>query len=311
MRGAAEVRHGYTLDHLHALAKIAVRRAWSRAADYTDRLDTAWYGITEHLCAAASPPQPWDLIEAGRSAVDQMIKDDLRQHGARRRDPYEGAQSARNYWRFWWDQATPVPSCENQVVDRHAFRQIWPLLSARHRQALAALAAYEDYPRAAAAMGITTGTFQVHISRARRAFLAHWHEGEKPSRVWGTDRRARATRTPGEQSSGRRRPPTRPVKRRRGRPEHQLVHGRASTYTNHGCRCASCTQAATVRAAAYRRARGARPRSLLTDAHRAEATRLRQAGRTWREIGIALDISQTSAIRAVNGRAPARPRRPE
>ncbi len=177
MHGGTEVRHGYTLDHLHALAKVAVNRAWSRAADYGERLEAAWYGIAEHLCATASPPRPWDLIKAGTDAVDHMIADDLRQHGTRLGDPYEGPESARNYWRFWWDQAVPAPSCESRVVERQALRQIWPLLPARHRQALTALAAYGDYRLAAASMGITAGTFGVHISRARRVFLAHWHEG--------------------------------------------------------------------------------------------------------------------------------------
>jgi DNA-directed RNA polymerase specialized sigma24 family protein len=256
MHGGTEVRHGYTLDHLHVLAKMAVNRAWSRAADYVERLEAAWFGVAEHLSAAASRPQSWDLIHAGRVAVDQMIDADLRQHGTRLRDPYEGPESARNYWRYWWDQAVPAPSCENRVVERQALRQIWPLLSARHREALAALAAYQDYQLAAASMGITTGTFQVHISRARRAFLAYWHEGEKPSRTWGTDRRRGNNRDPGERPARKRRPATRAVARRRGRPERELVHGCATTYTNHGCRCGPCTRAVTAKAAEYRRASG-------------------------------------------------------
>jgi hypothetical protein len=69
MPGTAEVRHGYTLDHLHVLAKLAVSRAWSRAANYVERLEAAWYGITEHLCAAAAPPQSWARIEGNLSSL--------------------------------------------------------------------------------------------------------------------------------------------------------------------------------------------------------------------------------------------------
>lgn len=308
-RGGAEVRHGYTLDHLHVLAKIAVDRAWSRAAGYAERLEAAWYGIVEHLSAAGSPPQSWDLIDAGRSAVDQVIRADLRQNGIRLRDPYEGRESARNYWRYWWHQAAPAPSCENRVVERHALGQIWPLLSERHRQALTALAACEDYRLAAASMGITVGTFQVHVSKARKAFLAYWHEGEQPSGVWGTDRRRGNNQAPGERGTAPRRPATRAVTRRRGRPGRPLVHGTASAYTNHGCRCVSCTQAQTLKAAERRRAAGIQPRKRVTDAQRAEAARLRGEGRSWRAIGTALGISDVSAIRAVNGRAPVPVRR--
>jgi len=172
-------------------------------------------------------------------------------------------------------------------------------------RALAALATWEDYDLAAEAMGITRGTFGVHIARARREFLALWHEHEQPSRTWGTDRRrgnegARAA-TPPHRAAAR------AVNRRKGRgPERELVHGRASTYTNHGCRCPDCTRAATEQAAAGRRAAGVQPRNLLTPERRARAAQLRAEGRTWREVGDALGVSQASAIRAVNGRDPAR-----
>lgn len=303
-RGTAIVRHGFSVDHLHVLAKMAVNRAWSQAADYPDRIEAAWSGICEHLCAVADPPQPWDLIHAGRAAVDQMAKDELRHHGTRHRDAYEGPGSARNFLRYWWDQGVPAASCENRVVDAVALQQIWPRLSARHREALTALAAFEDYRAAAASMGITPGTFKVHISKARQAFLAMWHEGEQPSRVWGTDRRRGNNKQPGDRAA-KRRPATRAVARRAGRPQTARVHGRASTYTNHRCRCIPCTQAATAEATRARRALGIQPRKVLTNGDRAEAARLRKAGKTWREIGEILGFSEATAIRAVNGREPA------
>jgi hypothetical protein len=301
-RGDAIVRHGFSLEHLHVLAKMAVNSAFSRAADYPDRLEAAWFGICEHLCAAPDPPQSRELIHAGRAAVDQVTRDELRHHGTRNRDPYEGSRSASSFQRYWWDQARPAPSCENRVVDVVAMRQIWPRLSARHRQALAALAAFEDYQAAAASMGITVGTFNVHISKARKAFLVLWHEGEPPSRVWGTDRRRGNNSQPRERATAKRRPASRAVTRRAGRPETARTHGRATTYTNHQCRCIPCTQAAADEATRKRRARGIEPRKVITDTHRARAAELRHQGKPWREIGEILGFSQATVTRAVNGR---------
>jgi hypothetical protein len=295
-----EVLHGYTLGNLHSLAKMAVNWSRSRAADYADRLDTAQYGVSEYLCAAGTPPRPWDLIHAGADAVDRMIAGELRQHGNRYRDAYNGPESAPGYWRFWWDQAVPAPSCENKVVDKVALGQIWPRLRERHREALAALAAFGDYQLAAKSMGIAPGTFNVHVSHARKAFLALWHEGEEPSRPWGTDRRRDAG--PG----GPKRPATKAVTRRAGRPVHELVHGRASTYANHACRCAPCTEAATAKARESRRANGTQVRKTVTAEQKAQAAALRAEGRTWAQVGAALGVSGVTAIRAVNGREPAR-----
>jgi hypothetical protein len=304
-----EVLHGYTLDRLQALARIAAGTAWSQAADYDSRLENAWYGIAAHLAAASEPPLPRDLVEAGRTEIDGTASADARQHGRARparRHPGDryGDGLAPRFRTFWWDQSLPVPSCENRVVERLALAQIWPRLSQRHREALAALAALEDYDLAAAAMGITRGTFNVHVSRARREFLALWHEHEQPSRPWGTDRRRGNGGRPA--AAPRHRAAARAVNRRQGRPEREITHGRASTYTNHGCRCPGCTRAATGQATASRRAAGMQPRNLVTPERRAAAARLRAEGLSWRKVGEALGMSQASAIRAVNGRAPAR-----
>jgi hypothetical protein len=74
-------------------------------------------------------------------------------------------------------------------VDRAALWQIWSQLEERHRVALLALATHEDYQAAADAMGVPYATYVTRVRRARHAFYALWHEGETPSRPWGTDRR--------------------------------------------------------------------------------------------------------------------------
>ncbi|GLU46538.1 hypothetical protein [Nocardiopsis ansamitocini] len=41
---------------------------------------------------------------------------------------------------------------------------------------------------------MTQGSYYSLVSRARKAFLALWHEGETPSRPWGNDVRGKGPR---------------------------------------------------------------------------------------------------------------------
>jgi hypothetical protein len=49
-----------------------------------------------------------------------------------------------------------------------------------------ALAIHGTYDKAAASLGKTHRAFVSQLSRARKQFLQLWHEGEQPSRIWGT-----------------------------------------------------------------------------------------------------------------------------
>lgn len=184
-----QVRCGYTLNDLHRLANLAVDNAFSRAADYAERYDVAWFAIVEALYASTETPSFSELVLAGRTAVDGVNRAELRHHGFARHDSYAGAESGVNFLRFWWWHTKNGQSCELHIVERVALDQIWPQLSNTHQQVLTALAVHEDYRRAAEALGKTYATFRVHVANARKQFLALWHEGEQPSRVWGTDRR--------------------------------------------------------------------------------------------------------------------------
>jgi hypothetical protein len=53
--------------------------------------------------------------------------------------------------------------------------------------AFLALAAHNDYTKAAQAVGYPYSTFSALICEARAELLARWHEGETPSRLWATD----------------------------------------------------------------------------------------------------------------------------
>ncbi|MER5696054.1 hypothetical protein ACWDBO_30160 [Streptomyces mirabilis] len=291
--------HGYTLDDLHHLSRHVVHSdRWYTAADIEDRYDTAWHAIVEHLLTATEPPTRRDLFQAGLRGSDQSVRQHQQAHGYNHHQP--GAGTRPRFERYWTTTAAHTPSPEDRVVDRRALAQIWPRLTPRQQQALTALAATDDYQQAAALLQVTPGTFHVLISKARQRFLALWHEGEQASRIWGTDRRV-GSRTDTTPAATKRRPPTRAVRRRTGRPQHKLKHGSASTYTNHACRCTPCTAAATDQARESNRANGAVPRRRITVSQLADIRRRKTAGEAVRAIAAELGFSDTYLYRLLAG----------
>jgi DNA-directed RNA polymerase specialized sigma24 family protein len=291
--------HGYTLDDLHHLSRYVVHSdRWHTAGDIEDRYDTAWHAIVEHLLTAPEPPTRHDLFQAGLRGSDQAVRQRLQAHGYNHHQPGTGTRP--RFEGYWTTTAAPIPSPEDRVVDRHALAQIWPRLTPRQQQALTALAATDDYQQAAALLGVTPGTFNVLVSKARRRFLALWHEGEQPSHIWGTDRRV-GSRTATTPAATKRRPPTRAVTRRTGRPQHKLVHGRASTYTNHACRCVPCTKAASAEAKQRNRANGATPRRRITVSQLADIRRRRTDGESVKAIAAELEFADTYLYRLLAG----------
>jgi hypothetical protein len=186
--GPTELRHGYTLDDLHRLANIAVHAdPWHRAMDVVDRLEIAWSAIAEQLYACEERPAEHDLIRDARTAISGDWVKERSAHGVSAGDPYAGRAAAPNYQRFWF--ATPAPSPENRVVDRIAVQQILPTLRRFEREALLALATFDDYASAERALGIAEKTLPQRVKSAREAFRELWHEGETPSGQWRRDRR--------------------------------------------------------------------------------------------------------------------------
>jgi hypothetical protein len=193
LRGAEDtkLRHGYTLRDIEHLAHAAVHRdVWHQSLPLADRLDIAWSAIVEHLYSCEEQPTKASLIRAAWAALRHKVEDEWHTHGVcRTTSVYDGDQVMPNFWRFWWTQAGPTPSPEDRVVEGAALRQIWAALSPPHQAVLAALAALDDYGMAAQSLGRRRQTLVTQVSRARREFLALWHEHEAPSRPWGTDRR--------------------------------------------------------------------------------------------------------------------------
>jgi hypothetical protein len=95
---------------------------------------------------------------------------------------------SRAFVRYWTSASAPAHSHEDHIVDRLALAQIWTALKPAHRQVLTALAEHEDRRRAERSLNMDPPAFTRALGRARRAFLALWHEGETPSQLWGYDR---------------------------------------------------------------------------------------------------------------------------
>jgi hypothetical protein len=184
-----ELRHGYTLDSLTRMAHFAAchRKPWHQGIELPVRFEVAWAAIAEHLYAAQEPPTSADLVRAAWEAI-RAHADSRRQFLGRAHDGPDGP--GRNFERYWRAVAGPADGPEERLVERLALAQIWPHLTKANQDALTALAAHDDYQRAATALGIPYKTFVSRISEGRRQFLALWHDGEAPSRPWVRDRRA-------------------------------------------------------------------------------------------------------------------------
>lgn len=190
-RGLLEVRHGYTLADLDAMARAATIADRSMAMDLQDRRDIAWSAIAEALWTAETPPRRRELIGAGLGAIYGAVREEKRHGGYADRAWESGYGSAPGFSKYWYPLRV-VRSHEGRIVERAAVEQVLAALGAPYRDALIALAVRGDYRSAARALGITDPAFRARISRARRDALGYWFEGETPRRVRTSDRRVRA-----------------------------------------------------------------------------------------------------------------------
>jgi hypothetical protein len=159
--------------------------------DASDRFEPAWGAIVECLYAADEPPSRLDLLRAGSRGLSRLRAGVLRERGyaGRRdgsgRDPAAGPMTARSFWRYWHSPVPPGP--EERATERAAVRQVMAALEPLHAAALLALAEHGDRAGAAAALGVTAGTFGERLREARAAFFVLWHDREAPSRMWRLD----------------------------------------------------------------------------------------------------------------------------
>jgi hypothetical protein len=183
-----ELRHGYTLYQVNSLSIWTVTHdRYTQIGHPDERLEVAWHAIIEHIYSAADPPEMSEVIKAGWRAIRDHVERDKQFYGADSRNP--DALTSKGFARYWSPQPDMGP--EERVTDSVSLAQILPRLRPQHRELLTALAVHEDYGLAAEALGQTRHTYATLIGHARKEFKKLWHQGETPSRPWGTDRRPR------------------------------------------------------------------------------------------------------------------------
>ncbi len=177
------VAHGYTMNDLDSIARIAASRRGAGYA-YAD----AWSAAAELLCGATKRPRFYELMQAAMKGIDRENRAYMHARGL-----YDASSAATGgqFHRFWSGAPRLSSPWEDGVVDRLAAAQVWPRLSPLHQEALITLAVVEQYDMAAEALGITYAAFILRIRRARKAFRGLWHDWESPSRTWGRDERKR------------------------------------------------------------------------------------------------------------------------
>lgn len=173
------VRHGYTVDDIHTIARQAVFTDKSGLRFLIDeRIDAAQFTITVLLHESVRAPTRPELVRAGWHGSTRYIEDEMRHHGVTR-----GGGHIRGSYARYWTPAADIPLAD-RVVDRVALYQIWQCLTERDRSAVAALASESSRVLAARSIGLPAAAFASRLKRARKAFLELWHEGETPSPVW-------------------------------------------------------------------------------------------------------------------------------
>lgn len=173
----ATLRGGYTMADVDRLAKVAARRHGG-STDFADRYDAAWFGITAALYSEAETPTERELLFAAIGAVQQQVQQSDQAYGRSHRGGYE-IGSAPAFRKFWNDR-TVEPSHEERIVERTALAQALSTLSGDQYEALAAAAACNTLPEAAAALGITYHQFIRRYYAARDIMRRLWLEGETP-----------------------------------------------------------------------------------------------------------------------------------
>lgn len=180
------VLHGYTLADLDRMARAAMRDARAGVWSSRDRYQHGWDGIVDVLVGAGARPVAGYLIAAGRTEIERAGGVERHHHGLT-----TGMTAAPRHAIYWRDQSGPTPPAEERIVERLALAQIWATLSPDEREALTVLAVTNSQRGGAEMLGVHYMTVGKWVRRGRTAFLALWHEGETPSRLWRRDRRER------------------------------------------------------------------------------------------------------------------------
>ncbi|MBV9853121.1 MAG: hypothetical protein JOY82_01165 [Streptosporangiaceae bacterium] len=181
-------------EDLYALARKAARTAAGRQVFSREEcFDIAWEAIAEKFCSSGGLPAG-ELVQAGMDAIRAEYAELRHHHGIPKGFTSRDGTKRERYVTYWYFHAGVTNSHEDKVVDSIALAQIWPKLTVTQREAIAALARHRDITSAARSLGKSHATFRSQLRQARKLFFALWHEHEKPSRKWMSDRPANPER---------------------------------------------------------------------------------------------------------------------
>ncbi|MBI0296317.1 hypothetical protein JBE04_18060 [Streptomyces sp. PRKS01-29] len=181
------VAAGYTLHDLDHLAKTAAGLAPAYGLDGLTRYQTAWSAIAEHLVTAEQQPTRRDLVGVGWQAINEEIKACAHARGYLDGLAHNGTASSPRYVTYWHEVGEE--SAVDRLLDHLAAVQIGDRFSLLEGRVVEALARYEDHARAAAALGMSYGSFSSRLSEARRRFSQHWYAPDTPPPARGHDKR--------------------------------------------------------------------------------------------------------------------------
>lgn len=186
----AVLPYGYSVDDVDGMARKAAF-AWGRTTPpFDERVDIARFAIVEHLLTSAEIADFHGLVNLGDAAIKKAVEINAYHRGEYTSGRGVAAGTPKvSFWRYWNSASAPALSPEEAIVDALALVQIWPRLTSNDHRVITALAAHDDYEVAANSLGVTTRSLRAYLSGARSRFLRLWHEHEKPSQMWGHDRR--------------------------------------------------------------------------------------------------------------------------
>src|SRR5262249_44866748 len=130
---AQPLQHGYSTEDIDRIAERAVR--WHRPTagfDKSDRVETAWFAIVEHLYTATAAPSEPELVHAAVSGLDRLSLADSQTRGFDRGQGRAGGPySARGFVRYWVtpSEHTCDPGFVTALTDSIALGQIFAHLS--------------------------------------------------------------------------------------------------------------------------------------------------------------------------------------
>lgn len=173
----ATLAHGFTMADVDKAARVAASKARAHLFQYEERHDLAWMAIVEEIYS--SDERPESLTKIGFVAINRAADEERRQHGKSSYRPLERDEWAPRFAIYWRALATAGDFTE-QIAERVALRQVLSELTPAEYEAVSTLAAFGDVGLAADALGVSRGTFNNRMMKARRRINVLWLAPETP-----------------------------------------------------------------------------------------------------------------------------------